>query len=228
MKVQIFKGYEGCLAARGVAVIIDVFRATTTICCLLQNQPNKIRLGRDVNDLVPYLSDPRYMCFSELKTSGIKKDNSPLLALGLQLKGKTAFLVTTNGTVAANLVKHCERTLAAAFVNLDAIVDFLWKLNPPEVSLIAIGNIDRNEEALEDNLCAETIQSKLLGENVVEYDIREKLAERIKQKGIPQKTRLGIDFSICSAIGLFNVVPEIIYENNWMSVIDIARENVLR
>jgi phosphosulfolactate phosphohydrolase-like enzyme len=222
LEVQILKGYDGCLSARGVAVVIDVHRATTTLCCLLQNQPKKIRLGKTTKAITPYLDDPLFECFSEMKTSGAKHDNSPLAALTLQLKDKTAFLVTTNGTVAFDLLKHCERTFAAAFVNLDSIATYLWEINPREVSLIAIGSIIENEEALEDNLCAETIRSRLLGENVDERDIRRKLAKRIRQKGIPQRSRLSTDYSICTAIGIFDVVPEIVYEDDMMWVVDAA------
>lgn len=224
LEVQILKGYDGCLSARGVAVVIDVHRATTTLCCLLQNQPKKIRLGRNAKAFSPYLDDPLFECFSEMKTSGAKHDNSPLAALTLQLNDKTAFLVTTNGTVVVDLVKHCERIFAAAFVNLDRIVKYLREINPREVSLIATGSIARNEEALEDNLCAEMIRSRLLGENVDERDIRKKLAKRIRQKRIPRRSRLSIDYSICTAIGIFDVVPEVIYADDMMWVVDAASQ----
>jgi 2-phosphosulfolactate phosphatase len=224
MIVKIHKGLSGCKNANGIAVIIDVFRASTTICCLLQSNPQKLIIGRDIQYLEGFIDDKNYECFSEIKTSKKHQDNSPLKAFSLSLKNKKAIIVSRNGTVAINAVRHCKRVFVASFVNVDAIVEYIRKIKPEEVSIIAIGHINRDEETDEDNLCAEMIHNCLLDIPVNEFQIRKKLAKRIKERLLdpesPQGDEVNKDIALCTAIGILNVVPEVSYDGNVIHVVD--------
>jgi len=228
MRIRIYKGKSGCLASKGIAIVIDVFRATTTLCCLLESKAKEIIVVPDIKPMENYINDENYITFSEIKSYRAIYDNSPLTALNVSLKGKKAVLLTQNGTLAFNLVKHCDRVFAASFVNLDAIVKYIKNLNPKFVSIIAIGHINRNEETLEDNLCAEAIRARLCDEDINEYYIRKQLALRIKERKkdieSPQGDRVDKDIALCTAIGIFNTIPEIIYKNGIMRAINVLRQ----
>ncbi len=224
MNVQVYKGISGCRNAKGIAVVIDVFRATSTICCLLKSNPPKILLARSPEEMELSIKKSDVECFSEITKSGAKHDNSPIEALTVPLQNKIAVILTRNGTVAFDSVRHCSRVFAAAFVNIDAIVEYLLRMQPVTVSLIAIGHINRNEEIIEDNLCAEMLRSRLMDESVDELAIRKKLVERIKQRRLdsesPQGFSVELDIALCCAIGILDVVPEIIYDNHEITVIN--------
>ncbi|MCK4443713.1 MAG: 2-phosphosulfolactate phosphatase [Thermoplasmata archaeon] len=224
MDVRVLKGESGCQEAEGVAVVIDVFRATTTICCLLESNPKEIVVGRDFKDMADLVGSEDVECFSEIENPYNTHDNSPLGALTVPLENKTALLITRNGTVAFDLVRHCDRVFAAALMNVNAIVDFLKRLKPEDVALIAVGHMNRDEETIEDNLCAEIIHAYLDGRTVSESSMCGLLTERIRERRLdpesPQGFLVEIDLSICRATGISGVVPEIVYDDDKMRVIE--------
>lgn len=224
MNIQIYQGASGCRKAKGVAVVIDVFRATTTICCLLKSKPRSILLGNDINEIADFINVSDVECFSEIKNPYNSHDNSPLKALSIPLENKTTLLVSRNGTIAFDLVRHCDRIFAAALINIDAIVKFLERSQPENISLIAIGHINRHEETIEDNICAEMIRSRLIGKSIDESYVCKKLTKRLKNRRLdpesPQGISVEIDLAICCAIGILDVVPEIVYNNDETRVIN--------
>jgi 2-phosphosulfolactate phosphatase len=228
MNIEIYPGLAGCSQAKGVAVVIDVFRATTTLCCLLRSGPKKIFVGKSIDEVRYFAAKGEVECFSELSSPDVTHDNSPLDALTLPLSGKKALLVTRNGTVAFHAVRHCDLVLAGAFVNMDALVDFLSVINARDLSLDPIGNVRRGIETVEDSLCARTILSRLTGQPIDELAIRRALRGRILERRLdpeaPKGDRVEVDLAFSSAIGVLDVVPRVIYEGDLALVVDARKE----
>lgn len=224
--IRILGGEKGCKEAKGVAVVIDVFRATSTLCCLLKSNPKILNLAKNKEDLKEYINE-NFTSFSEIDPINSQNDNSPLSALSVQPNNSLA-LASRNGTKAFNLVKHCEKILAASFLNIDSVVRYLKKNKFSEITLIPIGNINKDEITAEDLLCANMIKNKLLNKEIDEGLVRKQLHELILERksdpDAPQGHFVDIDLALCTSIGIFNVLPEIKIKNGKIYVTDLLNK----
>lgn len=212
MEITIHKGLSTCKNADGINVVIDVFRATTTIPCLLFNS-RRVLIIQDISELEKLANDPNYVCFSEISGSPKVNDNSPLLALRTSIDNKIPAILTKNGTKAIHAFSGVSMIITASFVNMDAVVSYLLKLQPEKISLVAVGRIAKNENAIEDILCAETIKTRLLGGSVDETSVRGMLSQEIRRRNkdssCPQGKGVEADLAFCRAIGILDIVPRI-------------------
>lgn len=139
-----------------VVVIIDVFRATSTIASALHNGakcvipvdsvPKAVALSKNVNGIAAGERDGKI-------AEGLEHGNSPLEYHPEFIKDRTLVLTTTNGTrlLQMALDNHAETIITGSFPNLGAVCDFLIKENK-NVVLGCAGWKDRYN--LEDTLFA--------------------------------------------------------------------------
>lgn len=116
-----------------VVVIIDVFRATSTIAAALYNGAKAvipvadidecIRLGEEVDNSIT--AGERNGQIVE----GLQHGNSPSEYTRDFVAGKTLVLTTTNGTRLLHMVQGADTIVTGSFVNLGAIADFLKEKN---------------------------------------------------------------------------------------------------
>jgi len=214
MEVLIHSGINNSKEIKGVGVVIDVFRATTTIACLINARADKIIVIPDAEKIKKYCNLKNHVCFSELVKEGY--DNSPTVALTSQIRGKTAVISTTNGTKSIIAAKNCEKIITASFVNIDAVVNYLIELEPPVISLIPAGHIPSNTQAVEDTLCAHAIRNRLQGLPIDDRQIRKILFRAISDRTLDlnnnEDYQVYVDMLLCCAIGILNVVPEVIFD----------------
>ncbi len=112
-----------------VVVIIDVFRATSTIAAALHNGAARvvpvatveecIALGAGVADGITAGERNGQVA------PGLKYGNSPSEYPGEFIRGKTLFLTTTNGTRLLHMVQDAADIVTGAFLNLSAVCDYL-------------------------------------------------------------------------------------------------------
>lgn len=225
--IKLCPGLQGCKNAEGVAIIIDVFRATSTICCILSSKPKSFLLARDLVEF-HNLNQPNAISFSEINNDKTKFDNSPIKALSLKPKEEKILLISRNGTTAFAMVKHCDNVFAASLLNLSVIADYIVKKQFPVISIIPIGNINRNEITSEDILCANLLKNKILNEkndfNLVNRILLELRHERKNDLDAPQGYNVEVDLALCSSLDILEVIPKIRYDNNLMEVIDVYDE----
>ncbi len=108
-------------------VVIDVLRATTTICTALHHGAESVIPVMDKKACLAY-SGRGFLLAAErkgMKVEGFQFGNSPLEYTPNVVSGKTLVLTTTNGTRAIRELKEAKQVLAGAFVNLTALTDFL-------------------------------------------------------------------------------------------------------
>lgn len=141
----------------GVAVVIDVLRATTTIVEALAHGAAAVvpcgeidqarRLATEASQGTALLAGER----RGLPIPGFDLGNSPAEFSQKAVHGKRIIMTTTNGTRALIAAKPARRVLVGALSNLSALVERLGEESGP-VHLICAGTDGRI--TLEDALCA--------------------------------------------------------------------------
>jgi 2-phosphosulfolactate phosphatase len=158
-----------CLAppgrlAGGLAVVIDVLRATTTIVHALAAGAACVRPCAEVEEareLAGGMRAGRVLLGGERggqPLPGFDLGNSPREYTGKVCKGKTVVLTTTNGTRALLRAAEAERVLVAAFVNYSAVCEQLRQDARP-VHIVCAGT--EGEVSLEDTLLAGALVDSL-------------------------------------------------------------------
>ncbi len=143
-------------------VVIDVLRATTVMTTALQNGAAAV---------IPVTSPEEAFKFKEQigegvilggerhaePIAGFDYGNSPLSYTADVVAGKTLVMTTTNGTLALNNSMMARELVVGAFVNSEAVCQFLS--DRQEVVLVCSGN--NGLYTLEDALCAGHIIERL-------------------------------------------------------------------
>lgn len=153
-------GAAGARAAArsGAVVVVDAFRASTTICVLVSKGVRVIpeaSLERAASASADYRIGER----NSARAEGFEFGNSPTELANADLEpGATAVLSTTNGTRVVQAAEGAQVVLTGAFVNADAIAEELSK-SGMEVAVVGCGWEDKS--ALEDELAAGAILHRL-------------------------------------------------------------------
>lgn len=218
MKINILHLLEGAEQARGLTVIIDVFRAFSTACYAFDSGAVKIipvALIDEAYRLKEQNADYLLMGErNEIKPEGFDYGNSPSQLPAKGLQGKTIVHTTSSGTQGIAAAVNASEIITGSFVNAGAIVKYIRSKNPGQVSLVCMGYACEYPTD-EDTLCAEFIRSKLLGiparfSEIVEI-IRKGSGARFfdvsKQEWAPQE-----DFDLCLYLNRFDFILKVIQE----------------
>ena len=212
MHIEILDLIEGAKQARGLAVIIDVFRAFSTACYVVRNGAEKIIPVSDV-DLAYKLKEenPDYILMGERKgkkLAGFDYGNSPTEIQAVDFSAKTVIQTTSSGTQGFANAKDADELISGSLVNAEAIVAYIKKKAPEKVSLVCMGTWATKPND-EDTLCAEYIKDRLYSQKIDSREIYTKLrASRTAQNFFdpavtwaPEK-----DFDLCLNIGFCDFV----------------------
>jgi 2-phosphosulfolactate phosphatase len=148
----------------GVAVVIDVLRATTTIVHALAAGCTAVLPEREV-EAARHLArrcQPPALLGGErdgLAPEGFDLGNSPQEYTPQRCRGRQLVLTTTNGTQAIHAAASADCVLLAAFVNFSAVCERLLPETRP-IHLVCAGT--RGEVALEDTLLAGALVEALV------------------------------------------------------------------
>lgn len=109
-------------------VVVDIFRATTTICTALYHEAQLVKTVADIEVAKQYIGT-EYLLAAERNTQQCdfaQLGNSPLDYTPSRVKGKKIVLTTTNGTQAINMAKEKKpQILIGAFSNIDTLKQYL-------------------------------------------------------------------------------------------------------
>jgi 2-phosphosulfolactate phosphatase len=154
---------EGALRG-GVAVVIDVLRATTTMVHALAAGCDAIIPCVEIDEarrVASNLSEGSAVLAGErqgLPIEGFDLGNSPGDCTPEVCSGKTLVMTTTNGTKAIIAALGADRVLIAAFVNRKATVEALKRDGRP-IHLVCAGT--EGQISLEDSLFAGAIAQEI-------------------------------------------------------------------
>jgi 2-phosphosulfolactate phosphatase len=145
-----------------VVVVIDIFRATSSICYGIENGAEAIIPVSEVEECLAYQDKyAHYLLAAERNgevVAGFDFGNSPFSYTKEKVAGKTIVLTTTNGTHALQRSIQAKKIIIGSFLNLTAVCDWL-KTQQENVLLVCAGW--KNNFNLEDTLFAGAVVDHL-------------------------------------------------------------------
>lgn len=183
MEIRILQLIEGARAARGLTVIIDVFRAMTVEAYVIRNGAADLMPVGDLEEAYAYReAHPGTILIGERggkKCPGFDFGNSPSAVKDVDFTGKTVVHTTSAGTQGIANANDADEILTGSLVNAKAIADYIRNSGAEIVSLVCMG-LEGLEPTAEDTLCAEYIKSLVEGETM---DLTEGIAECKRTSG---------------------------------------------
>jgi 2-phosphosulfolactate phosphatase len=161
LRARFAAGARGARAAArsgAVVVIVDAFRASTTICVLVSRGVRVIPLA-SLDEALHSGADYRIGERGSAKVEGFDFGNSPTELAAADLRpGSTAALSTTNGTRVIRAAAGAPAVLVGAFVNASAVAG---ELDGTANEVVVVGCGWEGKRALEDELAAGAILHRL-------------------------------------------------------------------
>lgn len=206
-----------------IVVIIDIFRATSSICYGIENGAKAIIPVATVEECAAYREKGTdYLLAAERDGSvvdGFDFGNSPFSYTAEKVAGKTVVLTTTNGTNALHLSRAAKRVVIGSFLNLTALCDWLktqhesillvcagWKNNfNLEDTAFAGAVIDQLEQTgeytLDDPAIAAYDLFQLAKNDIPAYLSKTSHGERMRKLGIEK------DIAFCLHVDIATAIP---------------------
>jgi 2-phosphosulfolactate phosphatase len=203
---------EGARRARGVAVIIDVFRAFSLAVHAVARGASRIIPVAQIEDARALkLAHPDWLLVGERHArplAGFDCGNSPADLERLEVEGRTLIHTTHAGTQGLVNAKSAVEVLSGSLANAAAIVRYVQLKGVREVTLVRMGH-EARERSDEDDLCAELLAARLRGESPATDGIRERLREADSARKFfdpacdwaPER-----DFELCTMVDRFDFV----------------------
>ena len=146
-----------------IVVIIDVFRATSTIATALYNGATKIIPVSQVEDCIAIGKELNAITAGERDgkiIEGLQHGNSPAEYPPSFIKGKTLVLTTTNGTKLLHMAldSGASEVVTGSFPNLSAVCDHLVAMNK---NVILGCSAWKNRFNLEDTMFAGAVINRI-------------------------------------------------------------------
>jgi len=203
-----------------IVVVIDIFRATSSICYGIENGALGIIPVASVEECISFEKEG-YLLAAERDgkvVAGFDFGNSPFAYAEDKVNGKTIVLTTTNGTHAIDESKKTAyQVIIGSFLNLDAVCNYL-KSQDKDVFLLCAGW--KNKFNLEDTLFAGAVVNQLksahyylddasiaaddlyqMAEDDLEaYTAKTSHSERLKKLGIEEDIKFCLNLNIVKSI----------------------------
>ena len=212
MNVQILHLIEGAKAARGLTVIIDVFRAFSVEAYFFAKGANAICPVGDIEIARRLKSEfPEAILAGERHGKilpGFDVGNSPTDIMSMDTSGKLVIHTTSAGTQGIANAIHADEVLGGCLLNARATADYIRRSGANEVSLVCMG-LEAMAPADEDTLCANYIKSILEGTHIdiaseiekLKYTTGAKFFDATQNDVFPQN-----DFFMCTAVDKFDFI----------------------
>lgn len=146
---------------RNIVVIVDVLRATSSICAAIHNGVKNLIPVATVDE-ARAMKQQGYMVASE--RDGYVLDfadfgNSPFNFTPEIVQGKDIVYSTTNGTRCIHMAAHSKAVVIGAFLNLSVLTDWLISQNAPVLIFCASW---KDRFSLEDTVFAGALAERLM------------------------------------------------------------------
>jgi 2-phosphosulfolactate phosphatase len=165
-----------------IAVVVDVLRASTTICAALAAFAKEVVPVVSIADaiqLANQLSRDSILLCGEREgklIEGFDLGNSPFQYTSGVVKGKTLIFGSTNGSPTIIKTRQASRTLINGFVNLGVVVHALMKTER-SVSILCAGKL--SQFAIEDAVCAGMLLDEVKRRAGVELELNDAASSAI-------------------------------------------------
>ncbi len=212
MEINILHLLEGAKNAKGLTVVIDVFRAFSVSCYLYDKGAKEIISVGDINLAYELKREhPEYVLVGERQEMippGFDFGNSPTHIIKNDFTGKTIVHTTSSGTQGLVNASNSSVRITGSFVNAPAIVRFIKNQNPDIVSLVCMGYAMQHPTE-EDTFCAEYIRDALQNK-AVDFESMKEIIRSTSGRRLflpnNQSFSPSTDFELCTQLGIFNFV----------------------
>lgn len=205
-----------------IVVIIDIFRATSSICYGIENGAEAIIPVAEVEECAAYREKGlSYLLAAERNgevVSGFDFGNSPFSYTKEIVCGKTVVLTTTNGTHALHLSRGAKKIVIGSFLNLTELSDWLktqnenillvcagWKnqfnLEDTAFAGAVIEQLKTGDFILDDPAIAANDLYQLAKDDLPGYLAKTSHSERLKKLGIEK------DIAFCLNVDITTSIP---------------------
>ena len=215
-QINILHLIDGAKQAKGLTVIIDVFRAFSLECYLYDMGVNEIRPVGTIDEAFKLKDElTNSILVGERhgkKCEGCDYRNSPSSVQIENVKGKNIIHTTSAGTQGIVNANGASEIITGSLVNAKAVAEYIIKRQPQTVSLVCMGN-GGVRPAAEDELCAEYIKSVVEENELPDFekkiaDLRyhggEHFFDENRQEVFPQE-----DFWMCTKYNCFPFIIRI-------------------
>lgn len=144
-----------------VAIVIDVLRASTTICVAISSGAQAILPSPSVEEAAElFQALPRSIRLLGGERHGIRQPgfdvgNSPLEYLPDVVEGKIISFTTSNGTQALHFVREADSIYIGSFMNMQSLASYIAdKHTSPDLDVTIICAGSNGHFSLEDAVCA--------------------------------------------------------------------------
>ncbi len=201
---------KGAQAARGIVVIIDVFRAFSVACYCLERGVEFVSPVGSIEQTLKYKEQyPDAILIGERngeKIDGFDLGNSPSQVLQTELVGAKVLHTTHAGTQGLVNATQADEILTGALVNAQATASYIKSKAPKLVTLVRMG-WKAEEQTEEDNICADYLEALLLNNSYDDAAIKPKLidspcSERFFAPEISHSPEQ--DFHLCTQLNKFD------------------------
>lgn len=222
MDVQILQLIDGAKQAKGLTVVIDVFRAFSLESYMFDAGVKKIypvgssKLAYELKE-----KNPDWILAGERGgkiLEGFDTGNAPSELYRLDLNGKTVVHTTSAGTQGVDNATGATEILGCGLVNARATAEYIRKNHNGIVSLVCMG-LEGKEETEEDTLCARYVKAILEGtEDQIDWDHEiEILKVTSGAKFFDEKQRDAFpraDFGMCTEVDKFNFALRLVKDGD--------------
>lgn len=211
MQISVIEGVQNAEDARGLCVVIDVFRAFTTVCYAFKQGAEKIIPVRTIEEAFQMKQiNPEWLLMGEeegSKPTGFDLSNSPSEVVQNTLTKKTLVHRSSLGTQGLLQAINADEVITGSFVNFSAVTNYILAKNPDTVSLLATGSFD-SSIIDEDKLCAialkDYLEKNIYPDNVTELLKKSRWSNNFFDENILSHPIE--DFALCADIDRFNFV----------------------
>lgn len=230
MEIEILQLTEGAKRAKGLTVVIDVFRAFSTACYVFAAGAERIipvehveeafNLKKVMNNVV--MLGERL----ERKVPGFDFGNSPTHIMNQDFSGKTIIMTTSSGTRGIANATLADEIITGSFVNAEAVVSYIREKNPEHLCLVCMGYEGRYPTQ-EDTFFAEYVRDRLLNRETDFEKMKQilrtgdgaRLLDPVNHEWSPAS-----DFELCLDPGRFDFVLKIEKgeDYNWLEKITVS------
>jgi 2-phosphosulfolactate phosphatase len=180
VQIDVLDHVAGGRDARGIAVVIDVFRAFSVAAYAFDAGAARVLPVGEISDAIELgrrfpgsvLAGERHA----RRLPGFDAGNSPTEIRALDLRGRVLVHTTHAGTQGLVNAAGADEVLTGAFVNISAVCRHVKARAPARVSLVRMGH-EARERCAEDDLYAECLRLLLLGEPAPLAEVRTRLRD---------------------------------------------------
>ena len=207
MQIEILHLVEGAKQAKGLTVIIDVFRAFTVETYLMRNNASKLIPVGDVQLAWDYKAKhPDAVLCGERKgiiIDGFDYGNSPSQIEHVDFTGKTVIHTTSAGTQGIANAVNADEIIAGNLIAAKAIAAYIQKKAPKHVSLVCMG-LSGKQKTDEDELAGAYIKSLLEGRPLAHLEARIEALKQTDGKKFYDPNQQHVfpkrDFELCTMV----------------------------